>query len=62
MALGVSRDPLSGAVRSNQAATGKKLYGPGLSTRATAGPVDKTGYRERDLRAQVMRNAIKRMR
>jgi hypothetical protein len=41
----------------NSYAAGKKIYGGGRSF-PTAGPVDKTGYRERDLQAKSRRNAI----
>lgn len=58
MALGRTTDPLSGATRYNPYAVGKKLYGAGLSNRATAGPVDKQGYRDRELRKQAMARAI----
>jgi hypothetical protein len=53
MAFGVTRDPISGAVRSNQAATGKKLYGPGRTAAATTGPVDPQGYEEREARKRA---------
>lgn len=48
MAFGVTRDPLSGAIRANQAATGAKRYGANASTTATTGPVDKAGYAQRE--------------
>jgi hypothetical protein len=53
MAFGVTRDPLSGAVRANAAATGSKLYGAGRSTAATTGPVEKAGYEEREMRKRA---------
>lgn len=38
---------------------GHKLYGSGR-TNPTAGPVDKLGYRERDLKTKARRNALLR--
>lgn len=43
----------------NPYAAGKKIYGGGRSN-PTSGPVDKLGYRERDLATQARRNAILR--
>lgn len=40
-------------------AVGKKVYGGGRPF-PTSGPVDPTGYRERDARSQARRNAILR--
>ena len=44
----------------NPFAAGHKLYGMGR-TNPTSGPVDKAGYRARDLAAKRRRNAILRM-
>lgn len=43
----------------NPFAVGNKIYGSGRSF-PTMGPVDKTGYRERDLKAQAKRAAVLR--
>ena len=43
----------------NPFSVGKKVYGGGRSF-PTSGPVDKTGYRERDAVAAARRNAILR--
>lgn len=43
----------------NPYSAGEKIYGGGRYF-PTSGPVDKTGYRERDLRTQARRNAILR--
>lgn len=40
-------------------AVGNKVYGGGRSN-PTSGPVDKTGYRERDARTKARRDAILR--
>jgi hypothetical protein len=40
-------------------AVGNKVYGGGRSY-PTSGPVDKTGYRERDLQLKARRNAMLR--
>lgn len=60
MAFGVTRDPISGAVRANAAASGAKRYGAGQSARATSGPVDPLGYQEREMRKQARRRADQR--
>lgn len=38
-------------------AAGRKIYGSGRSN-PTSGPVDKLGYRERDLKHKVRRQAV----
>ncbi len=43
----------------NPYSAGDKIYGGGRSF-PTSGPVDKTGYRERDLTSQARRDAILR--
>jgi len=55
--MALNRDPLSGAIRENPKAIGPKRYGLNRSTTATSGPVDKTGYRERD-RDALRRKAV----
>lgn len=60
MAFGVTRDPMSGAIRSNQAASGIRQYGLGGSRRATSGAVDKAGYEEREMRKAARRRADQR--
>lgn len=46
----------------NRYGVGSKIYGGGRSN-PTMGPVDPTGYRERDAKAKARRNAIlKRLR
>lgn len=57
MAFGVTRDPMSGAIRANQAASGIRQYGVGGSRTATTGAVDKAGYEERELRKKARRRA-----
>lgn len=44
----------------NPYAAGAKIYGGGRYN-PTMGPVDKTGYRERDRMRQVRRNAVGQM-
>lgn len=44
----------------NPYAAGAKIYGGGRYN-PTMGPVDKTGYRERDRKRQVRRNAVQQM-
>lgn len=60
MAFGVTRDPISGAIRANNAATGQNSYGATGSHTATTGAVDKTGYAERDAKKRARRQAIGR--
>ena len=60
MAFGVTRDPMSGAIRANQAASGIRQYGFGGGNSATRGAVDKTGYEERDARKAARRRADNR--
>lgn len=43
----------------NPFSAGDKVYGSGMNS-PTIGPVDPTGYRERDLRTRARRNAILR--
>jgi hypothetical protein len=43
----------------NPYAAGAKVYGSGRSN-PTSGPVDKLGYRERDLMTKARRNALLR--
>jgi len=43
----------------NPYAAGNKIYGGGRSN-PTSGPVDKAGYRERDLKSKARRNALLR--
>lgn len=43
----------------NKYAAGNKVYGGGRSN-PTSGPVDKLGYRERDLATRARRNAVLR--
>lgn len=45
---GVERDPLSGILSTNPLAVGATVYGNGTLA-PTRGPVDISGYRERDL-------------
>ena len=54
---GVRRDPVSQAIQTNDYATGGNRYGALGSSTATTGPVDKTGYAERD-RANLQRRAL----
>jgi hypothetical protein len=60
MAFGVTRDPLSGAIRANNAASGANLYGANGSHTATQGAVDGTGYEQRELQRKARRRAINR--
>lgn len=60
MAFGVTRDPLSGAMRANQAASGIRQYGLGGGTTATRGPVDPRGYQEREARKAARRRQDER--
>lgn len=46
-----------GAPTFNEYAAGAKIYGSGRYN-PTMGPVDKTGYRERDRKLAVRRNAL----
>lgn len=55
MAFGVTRDPISGAIQANTAASGRKLYGAGRSAAATTGAVDPRGYEEREARKRARR-------
>ena len=60
MAFGVTRDPLTGQPRANNAASGANLYGANGSHTATTGAVEKTGYQERELNRKARRAAINR--
>ena len=44
----------------NNYSAGRKRYGAAASDAPTVGPVDPTGYRERDANATVVRNAALR--
>jgi hypothetical protein len=46
-----------GTFEFNPYAAGSKTYGQGMKS-PTMGPVDKTGYAERDRKLQVRRNAL----
>jgi hypothetical protein len=48
-----------GPAATNAYATGNKVYGAGRSN-PTMGPVDPSGYRERDLATKTRRNAMLR--
>lgn len=48
---GVERDPLLGVASTNPLAVGRTVYGNGTLA-PTRGPVDISGYRERDLTLQ----------
>jgi hypothetical protein len=60
MALGITRDPLSGALRSNYAATGAKRYGANAGFTATEGPLPGEGYMDREAKRRARRRAIQR--
>lgn len=61
MTLGIQRDPISGAIRSNIAATGAKRYGTNASGVATTGAVSKIGYIDREKRKRARNAANKRI-
>lgn len=52
--MAIRRD---GMISFNPYVSGDVIYGNG-TTAPTSGPVDKTGYRERDQRQRVRRNAL----
>jgi hypothetical protein len=54
---GAERNRILGTFEFNPYAAGSKTYGQGMSS-PTSGPVDKTGYRARDLKMKARRNAI----
>ena len=54
------RDPLSGGIQQNFAASGAKRYGPNGSLTATTGGVDPAGYEDREQRRRMRRSAIQR--
>lgn len=59
--LGSERDPKLGTFQFTPYAAGAKVYNQ-VSSAPTMGPVDKTGYRDRDRRLAARRNAmLKRM-
>jgi len=60
MALGITRDPLSGAIRSNTAASGAKRYGASQSAAATTGSLPDEGYMDRKAKRNARRRAIQR--
>jgi hypothetical protein len=60
MAFGVTRDPISGAIRQNYAAAGAKRYGANGSFTATEGAVDPAGYDDREMRKRARRRTIQR--
>lgn len=60
MAFGVTRDPLSGAIRSNMAASGAKRYGANASSTATSGALPDEGYMDREAKKRARRQAIQR--
>jgi hypothetical protein len=51
---GVEQDPLLGVISTNPFAVGAPVYGNG-TMQPTRGPVDISGYRERDLKLQRLR-------
>jgi hypothetical protein len=50
-----------GAMQFNTFAAGPRRYGAGRSTTATSGPVEKTGYVEREVRRRARQKAIQGM-
>jgi hypothetical protein len=50
-----------GGIEFNSFAAGPRRYGLGASTTATSGPVDKTGYLQREVRRKARQNAIQGM-
>tara|TARA_R110002049_G_scaffold233946_2_gene407235 strand:- start:90 stop:332 length:243 start_codon:yes stop_codon:yes gene_type:complete len=51
---GMEYDPLLGVASTNPLATGAPVYGNG-TMQPTRGPVDRSGYAERDLKLRRMR-------
>ncbi len=60
MALGSRRDPVSGALQQNYAATGAKRYGENGSMTATSGALPPEGYLDRETKKRMRRRAIQR--
>lgn len=60
MALGVRRDPFSGAIQQNFAASGAKRYGANGSATATTGSLPDEGYMDREARRRARRAAVQR--
>lgn len=60
MAGMVQKDPTSGALTLNLFATGAKTYGANGSHTATAGPVAKAGYAERERKKRARNAAVQR--
>lgn len=58
--MGVTRDPMSGSVRANFAASGAKRYGANGSFTATQGELGSEGYQDREARRRARRAAIQR--
>lgn len=56
---GGERNKNLGTFEFNPYAAGKKIYGQ-VSSSPTMGPVDKTGYAERDRKQSARRNAVLR--
>lgn len=54
-----SREQMLGQPSFNQYAAGRKRYGGGTSFAATSGPVDPTGYVDREARNKARVNAYK---
>lgn len=54
---GAERNSILGTYEFSPFAAGSKTYGQSMMS-PTSGPVDKTGYRDRDRRLRVRRNAI----
>jgi hypothetical protein len=54
---GAERNSILGTYEFSPYAAGSKTYGQAMSS-PTMGPVDKTGYRNRDRRLKAKRNAV----
>lgn len=54
---GAERNSLLGSYEFNPYAAGAKIYG-NMTMSPTSGPVDKTGYADRDRRKKAKRNAV----
>lgn len=61
MAAGVTRDKQTGATKHNGYAVGARRYGAGLSSAATRGKVDRTGYRKREQRKRTLNRIAEQM-
>jgi len=57
----VEKNPSLGTYSYNEYATGAKRYGNNASLAPTTGPVDKTGYRERDAAIAARKNNMQDM-